>query len=362
MADLQRKLRVVFESYPQLSSLLRSPIVINDSSLSNSLVSQLLSPEHEGDDVYRVVFKKGAARELMTIRSGPLAGLSTSIAIEHGKISSHAGLKKIEKNEWLGLLPTILNLSYLSAVRSQIQALSTIVGDIRNQQILEEQARFERITDSIFECVEVIPNIALDNNLRSSYLGKIFGNYQDCFELFFIQKEKFRVLESSEPAPSIAAYNFLYSLEPSKSFDPATFFESQLLNSPVFPVFERLVACKVCEMLIVGDYSEEAINRYRRSLSKPIAQVREILQRRLNAFKLLSAACDGGYIKNYHFSDVTARQLVEHKEYVERIERRLNYLLEEKLKSFEIAKLISSKEDIELFLVNGLLILNSGEV
>jgi hypothetical protein len=300
-------------------------------------------------------------RELMTIRSGPLAGLSTSIAIEHGKISSHAGLKKIEKNEWLGLLPTILNLSYLSAIRSQIQALSTIIGDMRNQQILEEQARFERITDSIVECVEAIPNIALDNNLRSSYLSKIFGNYQDCFELFFIQKEKFRLLESSEFSPVAAAYNFWHSIEPGKNVYPATFFENQLLNGSIFPVFERMVACKVCEMLIVGDYSEDAINRCRRSLSKPIAQVREILKRRLDAFKLFTAACDGGYIENYQFPYVTERQLVEHKQYVERIERKLDSLLDEKLKSFEIAKILSSREDIELFLVNGVLILNSAE-
>ena len=357
MSELPEKINVNFASFPQLSSL-QNQVVINDSPFSSAIVSQMFSGSIATDDVYRLVFKKGSARELMTIRTGELAGLTSSIAIEHGKISDHVGLSKVDKKEWLGLLPTLLNLSYFSALRSQIQILSGMVIEIRNQQILEEQARFERVTDAVIECCEAIPNIALDNYLRSSYLVKIFGNYEDCQEIFYVQRERFKVREGSQASPLIIGHNFWYSENDVKTF-PDQFFEFQLLNDPIFAVFERMVACKVCEMLIVGDYSDEAVNRYSKSLLKPIIQVRAVLKRRLEAFDKFSVLCESGQIENYNFSPVTAEELAAHRCFVEKIRDKITNQLEDKLKSFDIVRQLSSREGIELLWANGVLVLNS---
>lgn len=358
MSELPGKITVNFSSFPQLSSM-QNLVVINDSPFSSAIVAQMFSGSPTTDDVYRLVSKKGASRELMTIRAGELAGLSTSIAIEHGKISSHVGLSKVEKNEWFGLLPTLLNLSYLGALRSEIQVLSGIVAEIRSQQILEEQAKFERITDAVIECCDAIPNIALDNYLRSSYLVKIFGNFEDCQEIFYVQRERFKVCEGSELSPSIAGHTFWWDGNGVRT-RPDQFFEFQLLNNPIFSVFERMVACKVCEMLIVGDYSEEAVNRYSKSLLKPILQIRAVLQRRLEAFDRFSQLAENGQIENHNFPAVTAEQLAAHRYFVERMSDKITNRLEDKLKSFEIVRQLSSQEDIELLWEGGILVLNAG--
>jgi hypothetical protein len=358
MSELPKKITVNLSSLPQLSAL-QNPVVINDSPFSSAIVSRMFSGNPASDDVYRLVFKKGSSRELMTIRSGELMGLSTSIAIEHGKISSHVGLSKVEKKEWLGLLPTLLNLSYLGALRSEIKILSGVVAEIRNQQILEEQARFERITDAVIECCDAIPNIALDNYLRSSYLIKIFGNYEDCQEIFYVQRERFKAHEASELSPLTVGHTFWWD-ENGVRIHPDQFFEFQLLNNPIFSVFERMVACKVCEMLIVGDYSEDAVNRYSKSLLKPILQLRTVLERRLEAFDRFSELCENGQIENHNFPAVTAEQLNAHRNFVKRIRDKITSLLEDKLKSFDIVRQLSSKENIELLWAEGVLVLNAG--
>jgi hypothetical protein len=55
------------------------------------------------DDLYRIVFKKGSSRELMTMQSGELSGLFTTTCVEKGTRSTaqdllHELISSIERS------------------------------------------------------------------------------------------------------------------------------------------------------------------------------------------------------------------------------------------------------------------------
>ncbi|MDR8459812.1 hypothetical protein FPK42_25090, partial [Acinetobacter baumannii] len=69
----------------------------------------------------------------------------------------------------------------------------------RNHQIIEEQARFERISETIVDSFRSIPDISLDRSMRDVYLTRIVKNNDDCFELYASQRIQFAKLLQSEP-------------------------------------------------------------------------------------------------------------------------------------------------------------------
>ncbi|HHT3498618.1 TPA: hypothetical protein ACTYW4_005508, partial [Klebsiella pneumoniae] len=90
-------------------------------------------------------------RDLMAINSGELKGLLTTTCIEKGKISDVAGLEKIEIDNKNELMPTLLGISLYSSIQASLSYISQLFTDIRNHQIIEEQARFERISETIVD-------------------------------------------------------------------------------------------------------------------------------------------------------------------------------------------------------------------
>lgn len=352
---------VLFEKYPQLGKLVRNPLLVNDSAFSSSLISNMmrkLGSVNDGD-FYKLVFKKDSSRDLMTIGTGELAGLKSSIVVEKGNIVGHAGLQKIDGFNAVNVLPIILNLGFYGALRSQINHLSNIVIDVRNQQLMEEQAKFERVSETIVECAESLPNIFADLSLRPVYLSRILSTYDDCLELFYVQREKFRLLEDSQIRCGPFCAGWTYNNQ-----NPSEFFERKLLNHPIFSVFERLVGCRLSEVLISGNFSDENIAKNVRSLRRVIDDIKGQLSLRLSDFREFTRRAElqlsQGYFYFEESNESLQRQLNFHREYVRRIEGKIHSSLDGKLDSFQIIKHLAEREEIELIFLDGVLILNDG--
>ena len=164
MSELPKNIQVIFENNPKLMELIPNPILVSDSSFVSAF-SQKLKESSIGTEenlFYRVVFKKDSSRELMTINSGELKGLLTSTCIEKGRISNVAGLEKVELDNQTDLMPTLLGISLYSSIQNNLSYISDLCVDIRNHQILEEQARFERISETIVDSFSSIHGISVD--------------------------------------------------------------------------------------------------------------------------------------------------------------------------------------------------------
>ncbi|MFS4715079.1 hypothetical protein ACL65Z_27420, partial [Klebsiella pneumoniae] len=201
MSDLPKNIQVIFDNNPMLKELIPNPVLASGSSFIVAFNDKLaLSTKNsEKDDIYKVVFKKDSSRDLMAINSGELKGLLTTTCIEKGKISDVAGLEKIEIDNKNELMPTLLGISLYSSIQASLSYISQLFTDIRNHQIIEEQARFERISETIVDSFRSIPDISLDRSMRDVYLTRIVKNNDDCFELYASQRIQFAKLLQSEP-------------------------------------------------------------------------------------------------------------------------------------------------------------------
>lgn len=74
MENLPKNIQVIFDNNPNLSELIPNPRLISNSPFILALSQKLnyLAETNEDEYLYRVVFKEGSSRELMTINSGEL--------------------------------------------------------------------------------------------------------------------------------------------------------------------------------------------------------------------------------------------------------------------------------------------------
>ncbi|MGF6411478.1 hypothetical protein OKW37_003148 [Paraburkholderia sp. MM5482-R2] len=364
MSNLPKRIRAIFDNNPKLYELIPRPVLISENSLGSALNVALSHGARGGrqDDVfYRIVFKKDSSRELMAINSGELKGLLTTACVEKGRISAVAGLEPVEVDSAHALMPALLGLSVFGAMQANLSYIANLCVDIRNHQIAEEQSRFERISAVIVECFEAIPDLALDSAMKHAYLSRIAKNNDDCLQMFFLQKENFRRLLRSQPEPFSASYNGWLSDGPSgPCYFPGRFFESDVLNHPVFAVFERLAAGKICEIIISGNFSEENISRYKKAVVRAQSQLMELLEHRLDAFERFTNDAETELENSAQLPDYERENrlshLASHISFVARIRSRLDQLLDIKCSSFDILARLANQDEIDAFLINGALV------
>lgn len=355
MENLPKSIQVIFDKNPKLSELITNPRLISNSPFIFAL-SQKLNYSAKGNEdeyFYRIVFKEGSSRELMTINSGELRGLPTTTCIEKGKISDVAGLERVELDNKSNLMPVLLGISLYSSIQNSLSYISNLCVDIRNHQILEGQARFERISETIVDIFNSIPDLALDKSLRDAYLSRIVKNNDDCYELYVSQREQLKhSLKGNNPD-----YNSKYYYE-----NELYLFKDKLLTHPVFSVFERLVAGKICEIILSGNYSKSNIQRHRDFISKVESDINNImasrisdLDRRISYYKR-DIDMDRNLTRNdieYHNTQIEKIELG-----VSSIKKQIFNLLGVKLSSFDLLSQLMSKDEIDVFLIGGNLIVN----
>ncbi|MEZ8821148.1 hypothetical protein OC523_006790 [Vibrio vulnificus] len=368
MSDLPKSIQVIFENNPQLKELIPNPTLVSDSSFVSAFSQKLgrSSVVEEGECFYKVVFKKNSSRELMTINSGELKGLLTSTCIEKGKISDVAGLEKVELDNQSDLMPTLLGISLYGSIQNNLSYISHLCVDIRNHQIIEEQARFERISETIVDSFKSIPDIALDRSMRDVYLSRIVKNNDDCYEMYISQRQGFNDLIESEPREYSTGFRYYYTMHNGQRFYPDQFFESKVLAHPVFSVFERLVAGRICEIVLSGNYSDSNIQRHKDFISRVQTELEKIMEYRLNAFHRFTEDQKRKIEEDLSLSGYDRKelndQLVEHIGFVDRIENKVSGLLEAKLDGFNILAHLMEQDEIDVFLIDGKLLVSNTEL
>ncbi|MEZ9219960.1 hypothetical protein AB4581_22100 [Vibrio cyclitrophicus] len=368
MSDLPKSIQVIFENNPQLKELIPNPTLVSDSSFVSAFSQKLgrSSVVEEGEYFYKVVFKKNSSRELMTINSGELKGLLTSTCIEKGKISDVAGLEKVELDNQSDLMPTLLGISLYGSIQNNLSYISHLCVDIRNHQIIEEQARFERISETIVDSFKSIPDIALDRSMRDVYLSRIVKNNDDCYEMYISQRQGFNDLIELEPREYSTGFRYYYTMPNGQQFYPDQFFESKVLAHPVFSVFERLVAGRICEIVLSGNYSDSNIQRHKDFISRVQTELEKIMEYRLNAFHRFTEDQKGKIEEDLSLSGYDRKelndQLMEHIGFVDRIENKVSGLLEAKLDGFNILAHLMEQDEIDVFLIDGKLLVSNTEL
>ncbi|MGM0935412.1 MAG: hypothetical protein ACQEWL_02140 [Pseudomonadota bacterium] len=367
MSDLPKNIQVIFENNPQLMELIPNPSLVSGSSFVSALSQKLnkSSSNTESEFFYRVVFKKDSSRELMTINSGELKGLLTSTCIEKGKISDVAGLEKVELENQTDLMPTLLGISLYSAIQNNLSYISHLCVDIRNHQILEEQARFERISETIVDSFRSIPDISVDRTMRDIYLSRIVKNNDDCYEMYVSQRQKFYALLKSEREHHSTGYNYWYH-DNGECIYPDQFFERKVLSHPVFSVFERLVAGRICEIVLCGNYSDSNIKRHKDFVNRALQELYKLMEFRLKAFD--NFTCEQKLkieedmsITGYQRKELND-QLERHVAFVTKITDKVFDLLDAKLDSFNVLAHLMDQDEIAVYLIDGKLLVGNPEL
>ena len=367
MSDLPKNIQVIFENNPKLMELIPNPSLVSDSSFVSAFSQKLnkSSIDTENEFFYRVVFKKDSSRELMTINSGELKGLLTSTCIERGKISDVAGLEKVELENQTDLMPTLLGISLYSAIQNNLSYISRLCVDIRNHQILEEQARFERISETIVDSFRSIPDISVDRSMRDVYLSRIVKNNEDCYEMYVSQRQKFSGLLKSEPYLYSTGYNCWYEYNGRRT-NPDQFFEREVLSHSVFSVFERLVAGRICEIVLSGNYSDSNIKRHKDFVNRVLRELDELMECRLKAFDKFTCERKQKIEEDMSLSGYDRKSLSDelerHVTFVAQIKDKVFDLLDAKLGSFNVLAHLMDQDEIDVYLIDGKLLVSNSEL
>lgn len=366
MPSLPKRIQAIFDNNPKLFELIPRPVLISENLLGSALNIALrasMGGERQDNVFYRIVFRKGSSRDLMAINSGELKGLLTTTCVERGRISDVAGLEPVDVDNAHALMPALLGLSLFGAMQANLSYIANLCVDIRNHQVAEEQSRFERISAVIVECFEAIPDLMLDGAMKHAYLSRIAKNNDDCLQMFFFQKESLRSLLKSQPSPFSISFDGYWNDGYGSTSWPGTFFKIDVLNHPVFAVFERLVAGKVCEIIISGNYSEANVNRYKAAVVRAQEQLMELIKHRLDSFQNFTKNAERELAESTQLSDYDRQykeeHLSHHKSFVADIQERLEQHLDAKCRSFDILVRFANQDEIDAFLINGALVRNS---
>lgn len=367
MSDLPKSIQVIFKNNPMLEKLIPNPVFISNSPL-DYVFNQILKMHTSGsenDTFYRVVFKKDSSRDLMNISSGELRGLSTTACVEKGRISDTAGLEKVNIDNTYGIMPALLGISLYGSIYNNLSYISNLCSDIRNHQIIEEQSRFERVSETIVDSFRSIPDLAFDHSMRDIYLSRIVRCNDDCFEIYILQRERFRQLLKSEPEAYSTGFNY-YIESNNLCYYPDKFFESKVLMHSVFSVFERLVAGRICEIIISGNYSDSNINRHKDFIFRVKCELEALMNYRLTAFNNFTEEkqheIDTNLNLNGYEREKLKNELTQHKYFLERINAKLDDLLNSKYNSFDILSHVMEQDEIDALLIDGKLLINNPDL
>lgn len=305
----------------------------------------------------------------MTIGSGELSGLKTTSVVEKGQIAAVAGLERVDVPAASNLLPMLLTMGMFGAIQNRLSYISNVCADIRNRQIVGDHARLERISEVILDCFESIPE--MDQDMMRLNLARMVSNTDECLELLIVMREE---LTRESQANSVPDRTFdgqwVEVTNPNwhkSSYHPIQFVR-QMMRHNVFAAYERFVAGKICQIVLSGNYSPSNIERSKQSVIRVKNTIRKVFDGRIKAHKegaeeyksLILQYNKGGDEGNWTLSDLE-QVLSQQLRTVADIEGQLDDLLDAKLESFDFLSRLANRDEIDVYLINGAIVINEKE-
>lgn len=321
------------------------------------------------EDFYRVVFKQGSPKSLMTIGSGELSGKKTTSVVEKGRITAIAGLERVDVPATSNLLSMLLTMGMFGAIQNHLSYISNVCADIRNRQIVGDHARLERISEVILDCFESIPE--MDQEMMRLNLNRMVSNTDECLELLIVMREE---LARESQANHVPHSTFdLQQVEVNgpdwqKSFYDPIQFVRQMMGHIVFAAYERFVAGKICHIVLSGNYSPSNLARNKQSVIRMKDSIRKVFEGRIKAHKEGAKEYERlilGYNNSHDVGNWTLERLEQvHSRQLQTIadiERQLDDLLDAKLDSFDFLSRLANRDEIDVYLINGAIVINEKE-
>ena len=367
LKDWEKNITVLFSEVPELKGLIKNPVFYSNAPWAGDVNRHFLNNTggSAGNDFYRVVFKQGSPKSLMTIGSGELSGLKTTTVVSKGKISDVAGLQSVDIPTASNLLPMLLMMGMFGAIQRHLGYISNVCTDIRNRQIIGDHARLERISEVILDCFESIPE--MNQDVMRLNLTRVANNTDECLELLIVMREELARVNKANPVVdrTFDGRDVEGELGWDKySYDPI-YIMHQMLRHNVFAAYERYVAGKICQIVLSGNYSPSNIERSKQSVVRVKDRIRQLFEPRLTAHKRgaerrenqIIECKDGHDVGNWTLGDLEhalSRQLRT----IAHIEEQLDGLLEAKLESFDFLSRLANTDEIDVYLINGAIVID----
>lgn len=372
--EWKKNIPALFTYVPQLASLIKNPVYYSDAPWAGEVSRHFLTSSGSsiGENFYRVVFKQGSPKSLMTIGSGELSGLKTTSVVEKGRITAIAGLEPVDIPAATNWLPMLLTMGMFGAIQNRLGYISNVCVDIRNRQIIGDHARLERISEVILDCFESIPE--MDQNMMRLNLARMVSNTDECLELLIVMREEL-TRESRANSVPYCTYNGTFEEVPGpnglkSSYLPENFIRKMMAHN-VFAAYERFVAGKICQIVLSGNYSPSNIERSKQSVIRVQDPIRKVFEERINAHKnganeyerRIHQLNHGDYIDIDTWTPKDLKQAhFEQLQTISDIEEQLDGLLNAKLESFDFLSRLANTNEIEVYLVNGAIVINEREL
>ncbi|KGV13521.1 hypothetical protein X881_3667 [Burkholderia pseudomallei MSHR4300] len=372
LKEWEKNIKVLFEHAPRLEKLIENPVYYSNGPWAGEVNSYFLKSTggSAGEDFYRVVFKRGSPKSLMAISSGELSGLKTTSVVEKGRIAAVAGLERVDVPAASNLLPMLLTMGMFGAIQNHLGYISNVCADIRNRQIVGDHARLERISEVILDCFESIPE--MDQDMMRLNLGRMVTNTDECLELLILMREELRRESKANPVPySTVDGRWVEVSGPNwqKSFYDPIQFVRQMMCHNVFAAYERFVAGKICQIVLSGNYAPSNIERSKQSVIRVKDTIREVFEGRITAHKNGAKEYESLILQFNKGYDVGTRTLedLEHalsrqQQTIADIEGQLDGLLDAKLESFDFLSRLANRDEIDVYLINGAIVINEKKV
>ncbi len=368
LKEWEKNIKVLFGRVPGLANLIKNPVYYSNAPWVGEVNRYFLRSigGSANEHFYRVVFEKGSPKSLMTIGSGELSGLKTTSVIEKGRIAAVAGLERVDAPAASNFLPLLLTMGMFGAIQNRLGYISNVCADIRSRQIVGDHARLERISEVILDCFESIPE--MDQEMVRLNLSRMVRNTDECLELLIVMREE---LNRQSHANHVPYKTFDGKLEGvisphghKTTYNPIEFLR-QMMRHNVFAAYERFLAGKICQIVLSGNYSPSNIERSKQSVVRVKDSIRKVFDGRIEAHKegareyeKLILQCNKGYdVDNWTLADLELT-LSRQKRSISDIEGQLDELLDTKLESFEFLSRLADKGEIDVYLINGEIIID----
>ena len=368
LKEWEKNIKVLFRQIPELQHLIKNPVYYSNAPWAGEINSYFLKSTggSAGEDFYRVVFKQGSPKSLMTLGSGELSGLKTTSIVEKGRITAVAGLERIDIPAASDFLPMLLMMGVFGAIQNRLSYISNVCIDIRNRQIVGDHARLERVSEVILDCFESIPE--MDKDMMRLNLARVVNNTDECHELLIVMREELARESKAKTVPFCTfGEQWVQVTDPNgnlSTYQPITFLRNMVRHN-VFAAYERFVAGKICQIVLSGNYSPSNIERSRQSVIRVQDTIRKVFEDRIKAHKeganeyqsLIHDYNKGFEVNNWSLEGLEqalSRQLSE----VADIEGKLYSLLDAKLESFDFLTRLANTNEIDVYLINGGIVIN----
>lgn len=362
--DSHLEIRIQFDKHPLLQTLVKNPTHYLQTPWTMSVTQQLHSLSGVRDDkaFYRIIYSPGSTGELMTIQKGPLAGLQTTSVVDEGRISSVAGLEKVNGQMTINLMPMLLTMGALNSIHARLGYISDICTDIRNRQISGDKAKLERISEVIVDCFESMTEG--DEKLNEANLRRVTDNTDDCFEILSTLLEDLIAQHKAKQMDfeSIDERVDMWWSTPRTLPNPTAAIRD-LMGHSVFAAYERYAAGRACQVVLSGNYSQSNIGRHKRALQRVRDSIRKVFDERMERhhrgvefFQKIINNLNRGFDESGWTIESTHRSLNLQNSVIKVLENELCALLDARIADFDALAQIFRKGKFQILVIDGAMI------